>query len=391
MAHTVLFVDDELSVLQALVRRLRKEPYEIRTATTAEEAWRTFERCTIDLVVSDWRMPGMSGTEFLAKVAAEYPDCIRIMLTGEPSLAVAIGAVNNGEVHRFLTKPYDADALAGIIREALLERDASFRARPVSQREAGEKTTVTHTRGEPVESRQFHDSVLAYVSDCVITVDQTGMVLEINPAAERTFRCRREDVLGRSVAEIFPCAVLRGILAGCVASSPSTGGEKTSEGRMETTAVLRDGTEIPVSLLTVTASKAGRPIFTSFIRDLSKLRATEAALKAAEAQLRQANEWEALGRFARGVAPELNKFVAAITKYCDSLLTHPSVAGAARELVRKIKKSSERAAGLTPRLLASSEEQCVAPSQVPSEPERNSPMCEAKTVAVSRPTTMERR
>lgn len=61
----------------------------------------------------------MSGTEFLAKVAKEYPDTLRIMLTGQATLPVAMGAINNGGVHKFLTKPFDAAALASTIRQAL--------------------------------------------------------------------------------------------------------------------------------------------------------------------------------------------------------------------------------------------------------------------------------
>ena len=107
-----------------LVRRMRKEPFELRTATSGEEALGILSRSSIDLIVSDMNMPGMSGMEFLTKVAKEYPNCIRIMLTGRPTLDVAMNAINSGEVYRFLTKPYDAGDLASVIREALEQRSA---------------------------------------------------------------------------------------------------------------------------------------------------------------------------------------------------------------------------------------------------------------------------
>ncbi len=127
MTHSVLLVDDELELLQALMRRLRKESFQLLTATSAEEALGILARSPVDLIVSDWQMPGMSGLDFLAKVAKEYPNCVRIMLTGQPSLPVAISAINNGEVYKFLTKPYDASALAQIIRDALEHRRATVR------------------------------------------------------------------------------------------------------------------------------------------------------------------------------------------------------------------------------------------------------------------------
>ncbi len=130
MAHTVLLVDDDLGVLQSLVRRWRKESFRLRTATSAEDALGLLAAAPIDLIVSDCRMPGMSGSELLAQVARQYPNCIRIMLTGQPSLDMAIGAINNGAVYRFLTKPYDAEALGRIIREALEKKETDTSKRP---------------------------------------------------------------------------------------------------------------------------------------------------------------------------------------------------------------------------------------------------------------------
>jgi FixJ family two-component response regulator/tRNA A-37 threonylcarbamoyl transferase component Bud32 len=131
MTNTVLFVDDELGVLHAMMRRMRKEPFQMRTATSGEEALGILSQSAIDLVVSDMDMPGMSGTTFLAKVAKDFPDTIRIMLTGKPTLDVAMDAINSGNVYRFLTKPYDSETLAALIREALENRDRA-RARRLS-------------------------------------------------------------------------------------------------------------------------------------------------------------------------------------------------------------------------------------------------------------------
>jgi CheY-like chemotaxis protein len=119
---SVLFVDDDRSILQGLARRMRKEPFHMHTAGSADEALMLLSHSSIDLVVSDMNMPGMTGMEFLARIAKERPECIRIMLTGRPTLDVAMGAINSGQVYRFLTKPYDAGALAGIIRDALGNR-----------------------------------------------------------------------------------------------------------------------------------------------------------------------------------------------------------------------------------------------------------------------------
>lgn len=115
----VLLIDDDLNVLRGLMRRMREVPYDFRTATSAERALDVLAEGPVDLLVCDWQLPGMSGTEFLARVARSYPSTVRIMLTGHPDLTIAMGAINQGGVFRFLTKPCDADVLTGVIREAL--------------------------------------------------------------------------------------------------------------------------------------------------------------------------------------------------------------------------------------------------------------------------------
>ncbi len=123
MQHKVLFVDDEPNVTKALKRALRTEPYDILSAGSADEALEILERESVDVVVSDENMPGMTGSEFLAVVYEKYPDTIRIILTGHASLDVAIRAINEGEIYRFFTKPWNDVDLAITIRQALQQKD----------------------------------------------------------------------------------------------------------------------------------------------------------------------------------------------------------------------------------------------------------------------------
>lgn len=128
MKHRVLIVDDEPRVLSGLQRALRREPYDIVAVTSAAEALDVMAGSPIDAVVSDHDMPGMTGTVFLSHVAESYPDTIRFMLTGKPSLDVAVKAVNEGSVRRFFTKPCDDVELAIAIRQALEQRDLMIEA-----------------------------------------------------------------------------------------------------------------------------------------------------------------------------------------------------------------------------------------------------------------------
>ncbi len=129
MSHTVLLVDDEPNVLEGLTRVLRKESYEILTANSAEQAAGLLEDSNVDLIVSDEEMPGMSGTEFLARVAQDYPDVVGIVLTGHPTLPAALRAINEGKVYQFLTKPCNEIDLAVTIRRALEQKDLKEKSR----------------------------------------------------------------------------------------------------------------------------------------------------------------------------------------------------------------------------------------------------------------------
>ena len=129
MSHTVLLVDDEPNVVDGLTCVLRKESYDILTANSAEEAARILQDKSVDLIVSDEEMPGMSGTEFLGRVAKEYPDTVRIVLTGHPSLPAALRAINEGQVYQFFTKPCNEIDLAITIRRALEQKDLLAKSR----------------------------------------------------------------------------------------------------------------------------------------------------------------------------------------------------------------------------------------------------------------------
>ncbi|MFZ5471637.1 MAG: response regulator [Myxococcota bacterium] len=103
----ILVVDDEVSICIALARSLRREGYEVVFAHDPQAALELLRTTPIDLVISDQLMPQMTGLEFLKLVHDRHPDLIRIMLTGQADVETAIKAINQGEIYRFLTKPWD--------------------------------------------------------------------------------------------------------------------------------------------------------------------------------------------------------------------------------------------------------------------------------------------
>ncbi len=116
---TVLCVDDELDIIHAMKRLLRKRNYNLLFASGGAQALELMQQNDVHLIISDMRMPAMSGAELLERVATSYPNCYRILLTGYTDVESTVSAVNKGEIHRYLQKPWDNKELINSIEEGL--------------------------------------------------------------------------------------------------------------------------------------------------------------------------------------------------------------------------------------------------------------------------------
>jgi len=117
--HAVLLVDDEPNILKALRRLLLSvEGYEVRVASSAAEGLHLLEQAPAAVVVSDQRMPEVTGAEFLEQVKKRWPETVRILLTGYADIEASIAAINQGEIFRYLTKPWDENEFLTTVRDA---------------------------------------------------------------------------------------------------------------------------------------------------------------------------------------------------------------------------------------------------------------------------------
>jgi len=123
MGHTVLVVDDDIGVIDGLKRALHKEPYDVLTAISAAEALEILSHAPVDVIISDEKMPGMSGLNLLAIVARDYPNTVPMLLTGHATTQMAVRAINEGLIYRFFMKPCNEADLAASIRHVLRQKD----------------------------------------------------------------------------------------------------------------------------------------------------------------------------------------------------------------------------------------------------------------------------
>jgi response regulator RpfG family c-di-GMP phosphodiesterase len=125
--HTILLVDDEDNVRAALRRTLRSEGYEILEAVSGEEGLEVLRARPVDVVITDHAMPKMTGLEFLRAARLHRPDSLRIILTGRADLEMAIRAINEGAIYRFLLKPWDQLDLRVTLSVAIRHLEAERR------------------------------------------------------------------------------------------------------------------------------------------------------------------------------------------------------------------------------------------------------------------------
>ncbi|MGQ5523028.1 HD domain-containing phosphohydrolase [Chitinimonas sp. PSY-7] len=152
----ILFVDDEANILSSLRRLFRSSNYNVLTANSAREALGLFEQGPIDLVVSDMRMPEQSGAELLTQVKGQWPNTVRIILTGHADLSDTIRAINSGEIYRYLLKPWNDEEFTGVVRDALAVkslRDEKERLEKLVRQQNAELQSLNSNLEEKVRER----------------------------------------------------------------------------------------------------------------------------------------------------------------------------------------------------------------------------------------------
>jgi putative nucleotidyltransferase with HDIG domain len=184
--HTVLFVDDEVNILRALQRLLRSEDMNVLCASRPEDAIEALSRNHVQVVVSDQRMPEMSGVDLLARVRERWPDVIRMMLTGYTEMDVAVDAINRGEIYRLITKPWNDDELRATIRQAfdhadlkteikrlnLVTREQNFKLQDMNRNlEAKVRDRTKQLAGKNQELRDAYVQTIAALANAVDAKD----------------------------------------------------------------------------------------------------------------------------------------------------------------------------------------------------------------------------
>ncbi len=179
--HSILLVDDEVSITRLLERILRRKDYRILTASGGKEGLdllNTLEE-PVSLIISDQRMPEMTGTQFLEKARKIFPDAYRYLLTGYSDMDAVVDAVNKGKIHRYLTKPWnDDDELLVQVRQSLEQYELVLENRRLLE--------LTNTQNK--ELKELNKKLEEKVSERTLEIRQKNIDLEeANKKLEESF------------------------------------------------------------------------------------------------------------------------------------------------------------------------------------------------------------
>ncbi|MCA9084385.1 MAG: response regulator [Planctomycetaceae bacterium] len=211
---TVLCVDDEVNVLRALKRLLRKEPFRLLTAESGPEALDILSREDVHLIVSDYRMPGMTGTELLSVVSERSPETVRVVLSGYADAASIVEAINKGHIFRFLAKPWSDEELKANLRACLEQHELIVRHRELTdelaQRNA-ELRSLSERQQSLIEERtrslQMAQEVLQILPIPLVGVSTDGIVALSNAEGDLLL----SSPIGADIREIFPSDLVSAI------------------------------------------------------------------------------------------------------------------------------------------------------------------------------------
>jgi diguanylate cyclase (GGDEF)-like protein/PAS domain S-box-containing protein len=173
MQRNLLLVDDEQNIQSAMRRTLKRDGYTIYCAGSGTDALAMLVNHKIHVIVSDQRMPGMTGAELFGEVSRRFPETIRIVLSGYADFSAVSDAINRGAIYKFLTKPWDDSLLRGHVLEAFQRYELSWRNRQLTE-------------------------IFNSTMEGIMITDKVGVIQAVNPAFSAITGYSKKEAVGRT-------------------------------------------------------------------------------------------------------------------------------------------------------------------------------------------------
>jgi response regulator RpfG family c-di-GMP phosphodiesterase len=208
----ILFVDDEEDVLNSLKRQFRKDDFKMYIALGGEEALRILSEMKIHIIISDERMPGMSGIELLHKVKKLYPETIRIILSGYADTNSIINAINKGEVYRFVSKPWSKESLLQVIDESFAQIEVNENTKKYMEKIIEENRKLQKQLDSRNSALEITIEILNKISRPIIAISDEERIVKYNNEAKNI--CKDSIEEGAYLKEHFSDPIREKIMEG---------------------------------------------------------------------------------------------------------------------------------------------------------------------------------
>ena len=319
----LLYVDDERANLVAF-RALFGDTFQVLIAESAGEAYRLLQEHEIPLIISDQRMPGMTGTELLEKVATDFPECVRMILTGYADIEAVIEAVNRGRIYYYFKKPWNEAEVRLTLNNAL------------------ESST---TRRQLIESEQRFRNTFEQAGLGIAHLDLQGRVVRANGRLRDFLGVTESELVGTSLTTWFAALGSDELAAVASGESPTLVSEESI--------TTPQGERWSRVTLSASHDRRGEPCYLIVLVDDLTER------KQLEEKLLHSQRLECIGQIAGGVAHDFNNILTVIIGFVHMLKQKTLADDPRQATLNQIFAAAERASQLTRSLLVFSRKQTM--------------------------------
>jgi PAS domain S-box-containing protein len=328
----LLLVEDDLDFRTSLTARLRKRGFEVTEAVSAEEAMEALDQEVFDVVVSDIKLPGTDGMEFLAMVKQRDGELPVVLVTGYASLESAKEAVTLN-ASDYLLKPLDSiEDLLRPIHKAVHSRKLEALNREAQQ--------------EIRRLKEHFESIVTSVPCGILTIEPSGEIREANDTFRGMMDCGRSEIEGRYINDVFDMSVAQEF-----ADLMEADESRDVPRYFEWNAGEALGRQFWAEVVLKRADIGGRHLVLMVVSDISDIKQAEEEKKDLEERMAHMRKMEALGKMAGGVAHDFNNILTAIQGYSDLAMSGLESDSPVFWQLKQISEASVRGSNLTQQLL----------------------------------------
>ncbi|MBI3890101.1 MAG: response regulator [Candidatus Wallbacteria bacterium] len=326
----ILVVDDEERILE-LFKGIFAGTYEVYTATSGLEALQVLEKQPVHVLLADYHMEGMTGSELLVKVREQYPTVVRLLITGYPDIEALADAVNRGQIYGFIRKPWEVGELRIMLKHAYDHYVVMEENR-------------TLTRELKKDNFSLHNIVRSLASGLIV-VDTELRFFLVNPAGAKLFGLDPDNAKGRPITDFPTLAQLLPVVKATIQ-------QKTNLDYQEME-VESDGEVRTIGLGTALIGFGTHPLFgdDESLQGVIVLCRDITEKKRLEQQLIHSEKLAAIGLLAGGVAHEIKNPLSVILGYTELLLDSKPDDKTLTESLQKIQRQAERCRNIVGNLL----------------------------------------